>query len=273
MFWFLVIMGTIAIVATIVTDKVFTEKDDEGNNVRFSSAGSNSSANTDVDNVDNNANISGQLSRNRMKLALEFYKNDEERFSSVVSDLEKAKIHGEISRYAQDYGKNIGFVYLVFRTTQLFAQRFLAGVSFNSSEITTDARFLASFADSTVLAFEFPYANDFSGQGRDNFCFRLFPSKEEALLDGDNVEVFNISEEELDDMLFLNRAHFAGSVNNSASNENTEGTESAENSVNIDDVSANEFDKENTEHKFVTISLEIIKALNAGVKTAAYDGV
>jgi|SRR5699024_2413869 len=132
------------------------------------------------------------------------FRNDKERLAHTIDVLGSNNFQKEVQVYRDVYGNTTALVFLTAATVKMFAARFLPSVATNMRYVASDAKFLVSFADSTVMSFEFPHVNVENVVKRDKYVFKVYPSKEEALLDGDHAVIYEKSAEDFDNELIGN---------------------------------------------------------------------
>ena len=133
-----------------------------------------------------------------------FFRNDKERLAHTIDVLGSNNFKKEVQVYKDTYGDTTALAFLTAGTIRLFAARFLPSVATNMRYVASDAKFLVSFADSTVMSFEFPHVNVENVVKRDKYVFKIYPSKEEALLDGDHAVIYEKLAEDFDNDLIKN---------------------------------------------------------------------
>lgn len=177
------------------------------------------------------------------------FRNDNERLTHTIEVLGSNNFQKEVQVYKDTYGDTTALAFLTAGTARMFAARFLPSLATNMRYIASDAKFLVSFADSTVMSFEFPHVNVENVVKRDKYVFKIYPSKEEALLDGDYAVVYEKSAKDFDNELIKN-----------ASKLKEEGIEESF-------LLGNDGNITNT-YRYMYISEEVVKYLNEGVSAA-----
>lgn len=129
------------------------------------------------------------------------FRNDNERLAHTIEVLGSNNFQKEVEVYKDVYGNTTALVFLMAGTIKLFAARFLPSLATNMRYVASDAKFLVSFADSTVMSFEFPHVNVENVVKRDKYVFKIYPSKEEALLNGDHAVIYEKLAEDFDSEL------------------------------------------------------------------------
>lgn len=181
------------------------------------------------------------------------FRNDKERLAHTIDVLGSNNFQKEVQVYRDVYGNTTALVFLTAATVKMFSARFLPSVATNMRYVASDAKFLVSFADSTVMSFEFPHVNVENVVKRDKYIFKIYPSKEEALLDGDHAVIYEKLAEDFDSELVRN----VPSVKSEGVDENF----LVDNKGNVRDA-----------YRYMYLSDEIISYINEGIFVAKAAG-
>lgn len=95
------------------------------------------------------------------------------------------------------YGQDLANIFTAFSVAQEYAKKKRLSLVLSDKMITSYASFSAYFPDGMVAVFEFPYDSGEYGTSRENVNFKLYPSKEEALLGGTHEILLSRSVDEL----------------------------------------------------------------------------
>lgn len=181
------------------------------------------------------------------------FRNDKERLAHTIDVLGSNNFKKEVQVYKDTYGDTTALAFLTAGTVRMFAARFLPSVATNMRYIASDAKFLVSFADSTVMSFEFPHVNVENVVKRDKYVFKIYPSKEEALLDGDHAVIYEKLAEDFDSELIRNVP--------SVKSEGVDESFLVDNKGNVQDA-----------YRYMYLSDEIISYINEGISVAKAAG-
>lgn len=177
------------------------------------------------------------------------FRNDKERLAHTIDVLGSNNFKKEVQVYKDTYGDTTALTFLTAGTVRMFAARFLPSVATNMRYVASDAKFLVSFADSTVMSFEFPHVNVENVVKRDKYIFKIYPSKEEALLDGDHAIIYEKLAEDFDSELIRNVP--------SVKSEGVDESFLVDNKGNVQDA-----------YRYMHLSDEIISYVNEGISVA-----
>ena len=181
------------------------------------------------------------------------FRNDKERLAHTIDVLGGNNFQKEVQVYKDTYGDTTALTFLTAGTVRMFASRFLPSVATNMRYVASDAKFLVSFADSTVMSFEFPHVNVENVVKRDKYIFKIYPSKEEALLDGDHAVIYEKLAEDFDSELVRNVP--------SVKSEGVDESFLVDNKGNVRDA-----------YRYMYLSDEIISYINEGISVAKAAG-
>ena len=114
-------------------------------------------------------------------------------FEDAASNMYKQQ-HDIAQEYFDSYGKDAGMARAIYEIVRRYAKDFAPKIEFNESFFNSEMKFFIGFVDGSVLSCEMPHVpENESSLSRDFVRFTHYPNKEEAMLNGDNEEVWKVS--------------------------------------------------------------------------------